>query len=139
MEYCAIFLRTEGKKERPAPRFSISFTQEHHAMQTISVDDIHPIRRQTKAEKSLSGNKRTSPDNRSESETPDRNRVSQASHKIAPSERHTADNGWKVAANGADERRGSGEKPGLPYPQLQLQPAAWNPSDGAACRRSGRP
>ena len=53
-------------------------------MQTISVDAICPIRRQTKAVKGLSGNKRTSPDNRSESETPDRNRVSQASHKVEP-------------------------------------------------------
>lgn len=71
--------------------------------------------------------------------TPDRNRVSQASHKIAPSERHTADNGWKVAANGADGRRSSCERSGLPYPQLQLLSTAWTPSDGAACRRSGRP
>lgn len=47
--------------------------------------------------------------------------------KSPPSERPTADNGWKVAANGADGRRGSGEKPGLP--QQQLRPA--NPTGGA--------
>lgn len=117
-------------------------------MQTISVDVICPIRRQTKAEKGLSGNKRTSPDNRSESETPDRNRVSQASHKVEPPGRKAhgeqQSEGRRqttLTNNGgtADGRRSSCERSDLPYPQLQLQPAAWTPSDGAACRRSGRP
>lgn len=116
-------------------------------MQTISVDAICPIRRQTKAEKGLSGNKRTSPDNRSESETPDRNRVSRPATRS--SHRRKAHGGQQsegrrqttLTDNGraADGRRSSCERSDLPYPQLQLLSAAWTQSDGAACRRSGRP
>lgn len=39
----------------------------------------------------------------------------------------------------ADGRRSSCERSDLPYSQLQLLSTAWTPSDGAACRRSGRP